>query len=45
MPRKPPNPKPVQRSGDGPGRWNYESGSSPNTRTVPIVRRPRPTAS
>ncbi|MFJ3095866.1 hypothetical protein [Streptomyces hydrogenans] len=45
MPRKPPNPKPVQHSGDGPGRWNYESGSSPNTRTIPIRRRPRPTAS
>ncbi|MGY3851221.1 hypothetical protein ACWV2X_39300 [Streptomyces hydrogenans] len=45
MPRKPSNPKPVQRSGDGPGRWNYESGSSPNTRTIPIRRRLRPTSS
>ncbi|MFB7427352.1 hypothetical protein ACFC0K_29120 [Streptomyces hydrogenans] len=45
MPHRPPNPKPVQRSGDGPGRWNYESGASPNITVVPIRRRLRPTAS
>lgn len=42
---KPSNPKPVQVPGDGPGRWNTDSGSSPNTSTTPTRRRPRVTAS
>ncbi|MFD0150800.1 hypothetical protein ACWGQ4_06255 [Streptomyces sp. NPDC055721] len=45
MPRKPSNTGPVQPSGSGPGRWNEESGSRPNTKTTHVPTRPRPTAS
>ncbi|MFF6776342.1 hypothetical protein ACFY8W_22650 [Streptomyces sp. NPDC012637] len=45
MPGKPSNTSPVQRPGNGPGRWNDESGSRPSTKTTPVAHRPRPSAS
>lgn len=38
-------PMPVQRPGNGPGRWNSESGSQPRTTTTRTTRKPRVKAS
>ncbi|MCP9945421.1 hypothetical protein LUX12_12470 [Streptomyces somaliensis] len=45
MPGKPSNTRPSAPFGNGPGRWNDESGTRPNTTPTPIPPRPRPTAS
>lgn len=36
---------PIQLPGNGPGRWNEESGARPSTTTTPIRCRLRVTAS
>lgn len=38
-------PVPIPPPGNGPGRWNDESGSRPSTATTRIARRPRVKAS
>lgn len=42
---KPASPRPSSQGMSGPGRWNPDSGSRPETQPTPTPHRPNPTSS